>query len=66
MMRHGDTMKYNPSRFFLNDAHYYSNVFQLPEGRMLSYFGIVPEGSILDVPNAALGMYRSFCLMHKI
>ncbi|KAG7366392.1 vitamin K epoxide reductase family protein [Nitzschia inconspicua] len=32
-----------------------SNVFQLPEGRMLTYFGIVPAGSILDVPNAALG-----------
>ena len=24
---------------------------------MLSYFGIVPEGSLLDVPNAALGAY---------
>lgn len=36
---------------------FHSNVFQLPEGRMLSYFGIVPEGSLLDVPNAALGAY---------
>ena len=36
---------------------YNSNVFQLPEGRMLTYFGIVPEGSLLDVPNAALGTY---------
>ena len=26
---------------------------------MLTFFGIVPEGSILDVPNAALGMYCS-------
>jgi uncharacterized membrane protein len=33
-----------------------SNVFQLPEGRMLSLFGIVPNGSALDVPNAALGV----------
>ena len=24
---------------------------------MLTYFGIVPEGSLLDVPNAALGTY---------
>ena len=32
-----------------------SNVFSLPEGRMLSYFGIVPEHSVLDLPNAALG-----------
>jgi len=35
----------------------YSKVFQLPEGRMLTYFGIVPEDSLLDVPNAALGAY---------
>ncbi len=43
----------------------YSNVFQLPEGRMLSYFGIVPEGSFLDVPNAALGTrLESFLLFH--
>jgi len=33
-----------------------SQVFSLPEGRMLSYFGIVPDGSVLDVPNAALGL----------
>mmetsp|Transcript_19564 Transcript_19564/g.34401 ORF Transcript_19564/g.34401 Transcript_19564/m.34401 type:complete len:171 (+) Transcript_19564:36-548(+) len=40
-----------------------SNVFQLPEGRMLTYFGIVPQGSILDVPNAALGVvYYTFWL----
>ena len=36
---------------------YDSKVFQLPEGRMLTYFGIVSEGSLLDVPNAALGRY---------
>ena len=35
-----------------NSHSYNSNVFQLPEGRMLTYFNIVPEGSILDVPNA--------------
>lgn len=32
-----------------------SQVFALPEGRLLSYFGVVPHDSILDVPNAALG-----------
>jgi hypothetical protein len=36
-------------------CHNDSNVFQLPQGRMLTYFGIVPQGSILDVPNAVLG-----------
>jgi hypothetical protein len=41
-----------------------SNVFQLPEGRLLTYFGIVPHGSILDVPNAALGVfYYTFWLL---
>lgn len=39
-------------RIFLPSNSYNSNVFQLPEGRMLTYFNIVPEGSILDVPNA--------------
>jgi len=34
----------------------FSTVFRLPEGRMLSYFGIVSSGSILDVPNATLGL----------
>lgn len=33
-----------------------SQVFSLPEGRMLTYFGIVPDGSLFDVPNAALGL----------
>jgi uncharacterized membrane protein len=28
----------------------------MPVGKMLSYFGLVPEGSMLDVPNAALGI----------
>mmetsp|Transcript_11726 Transcript_11726/g.16250 ORF Transcript_11726/g.16250 Transcript_11726/m.16250 type:complete len:178 (-) Transcript_11726:123-656(-) len=32
-----------------------SAVFTLPEGKMLSFFGIVPKDSPLDVPNAVLG-----------
>ena len=40
-----------------------SNVFSLPEGRMLSYFGIVPEHSIFDVPNAALGLIHYMYLL---
>mmetsp|Transcript_19651 Transcript_19651/g.27633 ORF Transcript_19651/g.27633 Transcript_19651/m.27633 type:complete len:206 (-) Transcript_19651:75-692(-) len=40
-----------------------SSVFALPEGRMLSYFSIVPHGHIFDVPNAALGfLYYTFML----
>jgi Vitamin K epoxide reductase family len=34
----------------------FSQVFQLPQGRMLSYFGLIPEGHLLDVPNALLGV----------
>jgi vitamin-K-epoxide reductase (warfarin-sensitive) len=38
-----------------------SNVFTLPVGRMLSYFGLVRENSLLDLPNAGLGvLYYSF------
>lgn len=33
-----------------------STVFQLPEGKMLSFFGLVPIGSALDIPNGILGM----------
>ena len=33
-----------------------SAVFNLPEGRLLSYFSIVPHDHILDVPNAFLGL----------
>lgn len=40
------------SHFFYNSYCYESNVFQLPEGRMLTYFYIVAEGSFFDVPNA--------------
>jgi uncharacterized membrane protein len=33
-----------------------SAVFAMPVGKMLSYFGLVPHGHMLDVPNAALGI----------
>lgn len=33
-----------------------SAVFALPEGKMLSFFGIVPHGHFLDLPNGFLGM----------
>lgn len=33
-----------------------SQVFALPEGKMMSYFGVVPKDSVIDVPNAALGL----------
>jgi hypothetical protein len=40
-----------------------SATFALPEGRMLSYFGLVKEGSPLDVPNALLGvLFYSYVL----
>eukprot|EP01083_Nonionella_stella_P275660 936365_1 len=43
-----------------------SKVFNLPEGRMLTYFGIVPHDSILDVPNAFLGLlYYSIMFMRE-
>jgi len=32
-----------------------SSTFSLPEGKLVSYFGIIPEGHLLDVPNALLG-----------
>ena len=40
-----------------------STVFSLPQGRMLSYFGIVPEHSVLDLPNAALGLMHYLYLL---
>ena len=40
-----------------------SQVFQLPQGRMLTYFGLVPEGSVLDVPNAVLGSIYYFYML---
>ena len=33
-----------------------SSAFALPEGKMLSYFGLVEEGSLLDLPNAVIGL----------
>ena len=33
-----------------------SAVFALPEGKMLSYFNIVPEDSFFDVPNGVIGL----------
>jgi len=35
-------------------------VFSLPEGKMISYFGIVPEGHPLDISNGVLGMIFYF------
>lgn len=43
-----------------------SAVFALPQGRMLSYFGLVPVGSVLDLPNAALGMVHYVYLLLAI
>ena len=44
-----------------------SATFALPEGRMLSYFGLVPEKSTLDVPNAFLGaLYYTFVLLYSM
>ena len=34
-----------------------SKVFTLPQGKLLSYFGIIPRGHVLDVPNAMLGVF---------
>jgi len=40
-----------------------SSAFSLPEGKMMSYFGIVPEGHLLDIPNAFLGvLYYTYWL----
>merc|ERR1712125_266515 len=33
-----------------------SSTFNLPQGKLLSYFGIIPSGHLFDVPNALLGM----------
>ena len=32
-----------------------SAVFSMPEGKLLSFIGLIPPGTILDVPNAMLG-----------
>ena len=39
-----------------------SKVFALPQGRLLSYFGLVPKESLLDIPNPALG-FAHYTLM---
>ncbi|CAJ1964243.1 unnamed protein product [Cylindrotheca closterium] len=33
-----------------------SSAFAMPEGKLVSYFGIVPQGHLLDVPNAFIGL----------
>ena len=44
-----------------------SATFALPEGRMLSYFGMVPEKSMLDVPNAFLGaLYYTYVILFSM
>lgn len=42
----------------------HSAVFSLPVGKMLSYLGLVPKDSLLDLPNAALGvLYYAWILL---
>ena len=44
-----------------------SATFALPEGRMMSYFGLVPEKSTLDVPNAFLGaLYYTYVILYSL
>ena len=46
---------------------FFSAVFSLPEGKMLSFFGIVPSGHFLDIPNGILGMmFYSYILLRHI
>jgi hypothetical protein len=41
-----------------------SKTFSLPQGKLLSHFGLVKQESLLDVPNAALGiLYYNFILL---
>lgn len=43
-----------------------SATFALPEGRMMSYFGLVEEKSPLDVPNALLGsLYYTYVVLYS-
>uniref|UniRef100_A0A7S1BEW5 Uncharacterized protein n=1 Tax=Corethron hystrix TaxID=216773 RepID=A0A7S1BEW5_9STRA len=37
-----------------------SSTFNLPQGKLLSYFGIVPSGHLLDVPNGKRILLRRF------
>lgn len=34
----------------------FSSVFQLPQGHLISYFGLVSEDHVMNVPNAFLGL----------
>eukprot|EP00804_Cyclotella_cryptica_P027071 CCRYP_013622-RB/>CCRYP_013622-RB protein AED:0.10 eAED:0.10 QI:294/1/1/1/0.5/0.66/3/1600/175 len=44
-----------------------STVFSLPEGKMLSFFGVVPSGHFLDIPNGVLGMiFYSYIFLRHI
>ena len=44
-----------------------SATFALPEGRMLSYFGLVAEKSPLDVANAVLGaLYYTYVMLYSM
>jgi len=41
-----------------------SSVFALPEGHLVSYFGLVPPGHWLDIPNALIGcVYYTYRLL---
>lgn len=49
-------------RRFFNLFH--SAVFELPEGHLLSYFGVVERHSSLDIPNALIGVaYYTYMLL---
>lgn len=54
---------FNSSDLVVPFIRHASQVFQLPQGRMLTYFGLVPEGSVLDVPNAVLGSIFYFYML---
>lgn len=44
----------------------YSAVFELPEGHLLSYFGLVERHSDFDIPNALIGcVYYMYMLFFK-
>jgi len=43
-----------------------SAVFAMPQGKLLSYFNIVPHDHVLDVPNAVLGiLYYALILINE-
>ena len=52
------------SRLVHLSATIHSAVFTLPVGKLLSYIGLVPHDSLLDLPNAAIGiLYYSWILL---